>query len=85
MPNKLQASIGTASAAQWARCSTAVFPKMFTFKEKVPSVLKNYHVTPSPLRAASPPHFATVYNKLTGGGDCWCVSIQAPSLPGPSW
>jgi hypothetical protein len=57
---------------KWARCSTAVFPKMFTFREKwsqVPPVPVDYNVMPPPLRTASPPHIATVYNKLTGGGD----------------
>jgi hypothetical protein len=46
-----------------ARCSTAVFPKMFMFREKqsqVHLVPENYHVMPPPPRAAAPPHFATV-------------------------
>jgi hypothetical protein len=40
---------------------------------------------PPPSRIASPSHVATVYNKLSGGGEGWCVFIQAPSLPGPSF
>jgi hypothetical protein len=38
-----------------------------------------------PPRTGSPPSFATVYNKLAGGGGCWFVSIREPSLPGPSF
>jgi hypothetical protein len=56
---------------KWARCSTAVFPKMFTFREKlsqVPPVPEYYNVKPHPpLRNVSPPRVSTVYNKLTGG------------------
>jgi hypothetical protein len=62
---------------KWARCSIAVFPKIFTFREKlsqVPPVPEDYNVTPSLLRIASPPPVATVYNKLTGGGGGWSVS-----------
>jgi hypothetical protein len=60
-----------------ARCSSAVFPNMFTFREKqswVPPAPDNYNVTPPPPRAAVPPRFATVYNKLAGGGGACCVS-----------
>jgi hypothetical protein len=42
---------------------------MFTFRGKlsqVPPVTKDYNVTLPPLRITSPPHDATVYNKLTG-------------------
>jgi hypothetical protein len=73
---------------KWARCSTAVFPLMFTFREKlsqVPPVPENYNVTSPPPRTASLPCVATVHNKLTGGGEGWCVSIRAHSLPGPSF
>jgi hypothetical protein len=38
-----------------------------------------------PPRPASPPPVATVANKLTGVGGGWCVSIWAPSLPGPNF
>jgi hypothetical protein len=44
---------------------------MFTFREKlsqVSPVPKDYNVTPPPLRNASLPRVATVYNKRTGGG-----------------
>jgi hypothetical protein len=61
---------------------------MFMFGEKlsqVPPVPKDHGVTTPPPRNASLPCVATVYNKLTGGGGCWCVSIRAPSLPGPSF
>jgi hypothetical protein len=52
---------------KWTRCSTAVFPKMFTFREmsQVYPVPKNYNATPPPQRTAAPPHVVTVYNKLT--------------------
>jgi hypothetical protein len=73
---------------KWARCSTAVFPKIFMFKEKLSQVSpipEDYSVTPPPLRIASPPCVAAVYNKLPGGGGGWCVSIRAHSLPGPSF
>jgi hypothetical protein len=80
---------------KWARCSITVFPKMFTFREKlsqVSPVPDDYNVMPPPP-ITSPyllPLFiiygvATVYNKLTGGEGCWCVSIKALSLPGPSF
>jgi hypothetical protein len=56
---------------KWARCSIAVFPKIFTFREKlsqVPPVPEDYNVTlPSP-RTTSPSCFAIVYNKLAGDG-----------------
>jgi hypothetical protein len=73
---------------KWARCSAAVFPKMFTFREKLSQVSpipEDYNVTPPPPRIASPPRVTTVYNKRTGGGGCWCVSIRAHSLSGPSF
>jgi hypothetical protein len=63
---------------KWAGCSTAVFPKMFMFREKlsqVPPLPNDYNVMAPPPRTAPPPHFATVYNKLTGGGGGWCVYI----------
>jgi hypothetical protein len=46
------------------------------FREKlsqVPPVPKDYNVTTSPLRIASPPPVVMVYNKLTGGEGA-CVS-----------
>jgi hypothetical protein len=73
---------------KWARCSTAVFPLMFTFREKlsqVPLVPQNYNVMPSSPEHCSPPHVASVCYKLTGGRGGWCVSIQAPRLPGLSF
>jgi hypothetical protein len=66
---------------KWARYSTAVFPKMFTFREKqsqVPPVPENYNVMPPPLRTVAPLYFASVYNKLSGGGrgeGLLCISI----------
>jgi hypothetical protein len=71
---------------KWARCSYSCFSLMFMFREKmsqVPPVPEDYNVMPLTPRNASPPRVATVYNKLTGGGGYWCVSIQAPSLPCP--
>jgi hypothetical protein len=64
---------------KWARCSRAVFPKMFTFREKwsqVPPVSENYNVMLTPLRTAAPPCFATECNKLAGGGGGSCVSAS---------
>jgi hypothetical protein len=56
----------------WERCSTAVFPKMFMFREKlskVSPVLEDYNVRPLPREL--PLHLVlTVYNKLTGSGGC---------------
>jgi hypothetical protein len=77
MPNKLRVELAQPQLQKWARCSTSVFPKMFKFREKqsqVPPVLDNYNIT-LPLRTAAPPSFATVYNKLAGGGGGWCDSI----------
>jgi hypothetical protein len=65
----------------------SVFPLMFMFREKlsqVPPVPDNYNVMLLPLRITFPPSVVTVYNKLTGAGGCWRVSIQVPSLPGPA-
>jgi hypothetical protein len=45
------------------------FSFKFTFTEKllqVPLAPEDYNITPPPLRIASPPRVATVYNKLTG-------------------
>jgi hypothetical protein len=73
---------------KWARCSTALFPNMFTFREKlsqVPPVPKDYNVTSPPLRIASLSLVVTVHNKLAGGGGGWWVSIRTLSLPGPSF
>jgi hypothetical protein len=56
---------------KWARCSTAVFPKMFMLREtlsQVPPFPEDHGVTPPLPRIASPPRVATVYNKLSGGG-----------------
>jgi hypothetical protein len=64
------------------------FLLIFTFGEKlsqVPPVPEKHSITPPPPINASPPHFMTVYNKCTGGGWGCCVSIWAPSLPGPSF
>jgi hypothetical protein len=73
---------------KWTRCSTAVFPKMFTFREKwsqVPPVLGNYNVTSPPLRTAAPLRFATVYNKLTGGGGgCFVSPFMHPAYLAPA-
>jgi hypothetical protein len=46
------------------------FPLMFTFGEmsQVPPVPEDHGVMPPPLRNASLPHVATVYNQCTGGG-----------------
>jgi hypothetical protein len=52
---------------------------------QVPPFPEDYNVMPPSLRKASPSGFATIYNKLTVGGGGWCVSMQAPSLPGPSF
>jgi hypothetical protein len=51
---------------------------MFTFREKltqVSPVPEDYNITTPPPRNAFPPRVATVYNKLTGGGEGWCISI----------
>jgi hypothetical protein len=88
MPNNLQAWVGTASAVEVGKMQYSCFLLMFTFKEKLSQVLpvpKNCNVMPPPLRTSSPPHFATVYDKLTGGGGGWCVSIWESKLPGPSF
>jgi hypothetical protein len=69
---------------KWARCSTATFPLMFVFREKlsqVPPVPKYCNVMPPPLRIISLPHVVTLYNKLTGGEGGWCVSINTQ----PTW
>jgi hypothetical protein len=72
---------------KWGRCNTAVFPKMFMFREKlsqVSPVPQDYNITPPSLRTAAPLQFATVYKnslEMEGPG----VSIRAPSLPGPSF
>jgi hypothetical protein len=50
---------------------------MFTFRKKwsqVSPIPENYNATSPSLRTVAPPHFATVYNKLTGGGGGCCVS-----------
>jgi hypothetical protein len=72
---------------KWARCSTAVFPKMFTFREKLsqaPPVPEEYNVTPPTPKITSPPLVAAVYNKLTGSGGGWCVSIECPAYLAPA-
>jgi hypothetical protein len=71
----------------WARCSTAVFLRCLRLERSSHSFLRSQGLQcpPPPLRNASPPQVATVYNKRTEGGGCWCVSIQAHSLPGPSF
>jgi hypothetical protein len=88
-PRNCRLELAQTQWQKWARCSTAVFPKMFMLREKqsqVPPPPKNYNVKPPPLRTVAPPHFATVYNKLTrdGGGCCVspseCPSYLAPAL-----
>jgi hypothetical protein len=61
---------------------------MFPFGEnlsQVPPVPKDHGVTPPPPRNAALPHVATVYNKCTGGGECWCVSIWSHKPTWPSF
>jgi hypothetical protein len=85
MPSKLHAWIAQPQLRKWASTVQLFFPLMFTFGEMlshVPPVPQDDIVMPPPLRNASLPCVATVYNKLTGGGGCWCVSITASSLPG---
>jgi hypothetical protein len=70
---------------KWARCSTAVFPKILTFREKlsqVSPVPKDYSVTPPPPRKASPPPAVTVYIKNSLEVEGVCVS---PSESPPTW
>jgi hypothetical protein len=89
MPSRLHTWIGPISAAEVGKIPySCFFPLMFTFREKlsqVSPVPKDYNVTPPPPRITSPPQVATVYNKLTGGGGGWCVSIPMHSLPDPSF
>jgi hypothetical protein len=72
---------------KWVRCSTADFSYVYIQREAVTSssCSQGLQCSPPSLRNASQPHVATVYNKLTGGGGGWCVSIQAHNLPGPSF
>jgi hypothetical protein len=86
MPNKLHEH--SLSCRNGQDAIQLFFPLMFMFRDKlsqIPPVPKDYNVTSPPPRNASPTRVATIYNKLTGGGGGWCVSIQAPSLPGPSF
>jgi hypothetical protein len=61
---------------------------MFTFGEKlshVPPVPKDHDVTPPPLRNASPPHVAMVYNKRTGGGGVLvCLHLSTKTYLAPA-
>jgi hypothetical protein len=53
-------------------------------QSQVPPVPENYNVMSPPPRTAAPPHFATVYNKLTGGGGVCCVfSSEYPAYLTP--
>jgi hypothetical protein len=72
---------------KWARCSTAVFPLVFTFREKprVPPVPEDYNTTPPPLRMASPPCVVTVYNKLTGSGWVRVSPSEHPAYLAPAF
>jgi hypothetical protein len=84
MPNKLHAWVGTALATEVGKMQYNMF--MFRAKlSQVPPIPENYNAMPPPLRTASPPCVATVYNKHTGGWGGWCVSIWVPSLPGLSF
>jgi hypothetical protein len=82
-PINCRLSLAQPQPQKRARCSTAVCPKMLMIREKqsqIPPVPKNYNVTPSPLRTAAPPHFATVYNKLSGGGrGCFVSPSEHPA------
>jgi hypothetical protein len=70
---------------KWARCSTTDFSfNVYVWREAVTgsSCSKDHGATPPPPRNASLPRVATAYNKLTGGGGGWCVSIPAYK---PTW
>jgi hypothetical protein len=58
VPNDLQAEFGTAPAAEEmekAKCSTAAFPKLFTFREVRMQVSLVSVSLPSPRTVAAPP------------------------------
>jgi hypothetical protein len=82
MPSKIARLIGSASAAEVGKMLYQLFfPLMFMFGEKLSQVLpvpEDHGVMPPPLRNASLPSVATLYNKHTGGRGCSCVSIRAP-------
>jgi hypothetical protein len=70
----------------WARCRTTVFSFNVCIQRE--AVMRSSYSQGLQCHAPSPENYlstlyATVYNKLTGGDRDWCVSIHAPSLPGP--
>jgi hypothetical protein len=88
MPNKLQAWVGTASPALEGKMQCSCFCwDVYIWRGVVtgPSCSRELQCHVPTPRTAAPPHFATVCNKLTGGGGGWCVSIWPPSLHGPSF
>jgi hypothetical protein len=87
MPNRCTLELTQSQLQKWARCSSVVFPKMFTFREnlsQVSLVPEDYNVTLPPPKTASPPHVATVYNKLTGGGGAGVSPSQHPAYLAPA-
>jgi hypothetical protein len=87
MPSNLHNRLAQPQVQMWGKCSTAVFPKMFRFREKLSKIFlvpEDYKSGCSP-RIASSPCVATMYDKLTGGGGCWCILISVLSLHGSSF
>jgi hypothetical protein len=88
VPRTVHAWIGIASAAEVGKMQYSCFSfNVYVQREAVTgsSYSRGLQCQPPPLRNASPPCVATVYNEFTGGRDDWCVSIRAPSVPGPSF
>jgi hypothetical protein len=59
----------------WGKCSTAVFPRCLCSERSCQRFPLFLRITGQALlpRITSSPCVATVYDKLTGGGGCWCV------------
>jgi hypothetical protein len=72
-PNNLQAELAQPQPQKGvrAKCTTAAFPKMFTFKEC--NVTSLWELLLTSL-------FATVYKRLAGGGQGGCVSFLHQEL-----
>jgi hypothetical protein len=75
--------LGQPQLHKWAGCSTAVFPLMFMFREKlseVPLVSEDYHVMPPPLPPINALHLMLllyIINSLEVEG----VGVSPSELP----
>jgi hypothetical protein len=89
MHNKLHAWVGTASAEEVGKMQySSFFLRCLCSERSCHRFLLFPRITMScalPREMDSPPHVATVYNKLIRGAGGCCVSFRVPSLPGPSF